>query len=144
MSRLAQDAKEALKTRRAEEALERAAVAESVARAGVKQALNSPLGQWFGMVGWEFVANLSDGTTLVREKDGLDTILGVKMTTPDQGPDEWEVAVWQPGALALALSRLGGSNFQKVRVLKSAADLGAYLEDTEPKTADEPQNQGDS
>lgn len=144
MSRLAKDAEEALKTKRAEEALERAAVAESVARAGVKRALNSPLGQWFGMVGWEFVANLSDGTTLVREKDGLDTILGVKMTTPDQGPDEWEVAVWRPGALAALAVVFGGSNFQRVRVLKSAADLGAYLEDTEPQSADEPQHQEDS
>lgn len=134
MSRLRDVASEAVKKRRSDEAAARAAATVATATAAVKRAASSPLGIWFPQVTWEFVATLADGTTLVREKDGLDTLLGVKVTkdgAPNQGPDEWEVAVYQmePGFI------LAPNGYRRVEVLKDAADLGDFLERTTPKLA---------
>lgn len=139
MSGLRAAAEEALQNRRAEQEAERAALAESIAIAGVKRAAKSPLGRWFPTIQWEFVANLTDGTTVVRERDGdpyPDLLLGVKVTKDgalDQGPDEWMVGVYRqaPGVFH------PNNAFERIEKLDSAADLGEYLERTTPKPADE-------
>lgn len=133
MSALRKAVIETLANKRAEQAAARRAIAASTAQAGVKRAEKSPLGGWYGPnVEWEFVANLTDGTTVVREKDGLDVLLGVKVTkdgAETQDPDEWEVAVWsQESGLAAVF---GG--WAKVEVLKSPWALGEYLERIESR-----------
>lgn len=131
---------EALQNRKDEEAATARVIAENIAKAGVKRVGKSPLGKWFPQVEWEFVADLADGATVVREK-GYDLLLGALLTkdgSVGEGSDEWEVAVYQRSDGVL------GRGFRKIRVLKAAADLGAYIDETEPKLADEPQNQGDS
>lgn len=130
MSRLREDAKEALRNKRAEEAATAAAIAESTAVAGVKRACNSPLGRWFPQVEWEFVANLTDGTTVVREKGGIDVLLGVK------GPDEWEVAVYAR-EVSPFVGMTGGQSYRRIEQLKTSAALGEYLERTTPQHAPE-------
>lgn len=136
MSRLATAAKEALRNKQAEEEAARLAIAESTARAGVKRARRSDLGRWFPEVEWEFVANLSDGTTVVREKGGLDTLLGIKVTGDgtEQGPDEWEVAVYEEASRLFV-----GDNpsFRRIEKLATAAALGEYLERNQPQPAND-------
>lgn len=133
MSALAEAAREALANKRAEQAAAAAAIAESEARAGVKRTQASPLGQWFPNVQWEFVANCTGSLTIVREKDGLDLLFGFRVTkdgSVDQGPDEYEVAIYRDLG-----KNLLGQQFTVKKVLKAASDLGAYLEETTPQPA---------
>lgn len=121
----------ALSERADARAAEEAARQEAVVAAAFGRVRRSPLGEWFPEVEWEFVANCTDGTTIVREADGARVMLGVHNTNEE--PDAWEVAIYRTSLASL----LGPTQYQEVEVVTEAADIGAYIQRTDPR------NQGD-
>jgi len=106
------------------------------ANEGVARAKQSPLGQWFPDVEWEYLGDVSNGATLVRERGGLDLVLGARVTrdgSRDQGPDTWEVGIYQP-----TMPGIVEGHWARVEVLKEAADLGVYIDKHEPKAEPTP------
>lgn len=121
----------ALSERAEARAAEEAARRQAISSAALDRVCRSPLGEWFPGVEWEFVANLPGGTTIVREADGARVMLGVHNTNEE--PDAWEVAIYRTSLASL----LGPTQYQEVEVVTEAADIGAYIQRTDPR------NQGD-
>ena len=125
---------EALAAKEQARADEEAAMARARSDAALARVAKSQLKKFFPGVKWEFVGDMSDGTTLVREKDGLDTVIGVTPVysladgeTPEgKDPTGWKLGVYKQ------LFGLPGQ-WTSEWPLNEAADLGAYLESTEPK-----------
>lgn len=114
---------------------EQQAAAERVARQGLERVAKSPLVGWFPEVQWEYVADIPSGAVLVREKDGADVVLGVKVSaTDDQGPESWKVGVYSAD-----VESPGPAEWKRVRLLAEAADLGDYLEAEAEQPTPEPE-----
>lgn len=136
MSDLRTAALAAMESRQKAEEAKRSEQKVAAALAAVARVKRSPLGEWLPDVVWEFVADLTDGATLVRENDGAPVLLGVRITkdgSRDQGPDEWEVGIYRPSFV----SGFFGSpkTYEKHQVVKELADIGEYIDRTEPKLA---------
>lgn len=128
---LRDEALAALAGRKQAQADEEAAMEQARQDAALTRVAKSQLKGWFPGVKWTFVGDLSDGTTMVREEGGLDTVLGITPVYNDDkhpegaGPDSWSVAVYTKAV----------GVWTKGWQLNEPADLGAYLEATEPKPA---------
>lgn len=96
--------------------------------AAIDRIKKSPLGEWFPDVVWQCVGNLTNGVTLVRELGSVAVFLGARIS--EDSSDEWEIAIYRPSLLG---GILGPAQYEKVEVVNEAADIGAYIERTEPR-----------
>ena len=131
MSDLRAAALSALEGRAEARAAEEAKAKIKEAEDAIARVRRSPLGKWFPDVEWEFVGNCTNGVTLVREKDGLPTVIGVTSLLRDS-KDAWEVAIYRASPFSGIFTV---KQWDKSQVLKEPADLGAYIARTEPRPA---------
>lgn len=122
------------------ERAERAATAAAKAEKAIRWAIGeTPLGKWFPDVVWEFVDELTDGIRLFREKGESGPILGLGVLRDgalDQGPDTLSViGIYEVAFLTGLISPV---RYTRVHIVRSAADVGAYLLARTPAAAPEP------